>query len=242
MSDGQLFFCFFEVDLTYFFCDFAASSDGRCDLWPLAGRGFTEIRLETLVYSSPSSLHHTTPRHFVMNPETIKSRSMHLRLPWASSSVAPGPKPLAQFWLAYFSRINRRRQTIGQSPGIWLKTVNRSAGRRTRSSAWKWDWLTILRRESTDIRLTQMPVQCPSFCAIIWDKDFGMRLFGQKIPGDGWSSLRWSKTPRLQVIFPSIKLYISCKYGKPRTGVRKWSHRPELLPIQSSKINFLRMI
>lgn len=50
------------------------------------------------LFTPPPLLFITPPPYlFVMNPETIKSRPMHLRLPWASPFVAPGPEPLAQF-------------------------------------------------------------------------------------------------------------------------------------------------
>lgn len=45
----------------------------------------------------------------------------------------PRAQPLGSMWLTsdvhtLVSSVNRQRQTVGQSPGVWLWSVNRSAG------------------------------------------------------------------------------------------------------------------
>lgn len=134
---------------------FVPSVDVGCDLWPLAARRLTEIRLEGLVHSI-SSHHFSGVGISIISPQTVKLRLMHLQLPWAMAFFSLEPNPLAtvaQFWRAYFGLERKQTETnCGPVTECLVVVCKQISKRRNRSSQWRWDQLTILRRESKGMR------------------------------------------------------------------------------------------
>lgn len=116
----------------------------RCDPWLLAGRihrdqtGGTGPLLLRLFPSYPPS-------------QCFHHKSSDSEAPPHAPAAPPGPgfrfpraQPLGSAWISsdvrtLASSVNRHGRTVGQSPGVWLRPVNRSARGGPGCSHWRWD-------------------------------------------------------------------------------------------------------